>query len=410
MRDIESIGRELSRNIKTQQEMSDVLGQLVKSMMEGILNAELDSHLGYKKNEKAVQRRKNTRNGHSAKTLKTEYGDLMIQTPRDRDASFEPQIVPKGKTRLEGFENTILTLYAKGMTVRQIQQTLKQLYHGAEISTEVISNVTDAVIDEVRVWQSRPLESVYVVMYLDCIVVKVREQGRVINKSVYIALGIDCTGHKHLLGLWVSETESAKFWLAILTELQNRGVKDIFICCVDGLKGFAEAIATVYPKTKVQLCIVHMMRNSLRYVATKDKKAVSADLKKIYNSPTAQAAEHALDEFADQWSEKYPSIERSWRNHWDNLITLFDYPPEIRKIIYTTNAVESLNSVIRKSIRNRKIFPSDQSALKIIYLAIKEASAHWTLPIRDWIPAMNRFAIEYEDRFDIEENKVTQNK
>ncbi len=294
--------------------------------------------------------------------------------------------------------------------MRQIQQTLKQLYHGAEISTEVISNVTDAVIDEVRVWQSRPLESVYAVMYLDCIVVKVREQGRVINKSVYIALGIDCAGHKHLLGLWVSETESAKFWLAILTELQNRGVKDIFICCVDGLKGFAEAIAMVYPKTKVQLCIVHMMRNSLRYVETKDKKAVSADLKKIYNSPTAQAAEHALDEFADQWSGQYPSIERSWRNHWDNLITLFDYPAEIRKIIYTTNAIESLNSVIRKSIRNRKIFPSDQSALKIIYLAIKEASARWTLPIRNWIPAMNRFAIEYEDRFDIEENKVTQNK
>ena len=317
--------------------------------------------------------------------------------------------MPKGKTRLDGFEDTILTLYEQGMTVRQIQQTIRELYHGAEISTEVISNVTDAVIDEVQAWQNRPLERVYVVVYLDCLVVKVRHHGRVINKAIYIALGINRSGYKELLGLWTAETESAKFWLAILTELQNRGVKDIFIFCVDGLKGFAEAIAVVYPKAKVQLCIVHTMRNSLRYVATKDKKAVSADLKKIYHSPTAQAAEQALDEFADQWSAKYPSIERSWRNHWDNLITLFDYPPEIRKIIYTTNAIESLNSVIRKSIRNRKIFPSDQSALKVVYLAIKRASAHWTRPIRDWIPAMNRFVIEYDDRFDIEENKVTRN-
>ena len=285
MKDIENIGKELSGKIKTQQEMTEVIGQLIKSMMEGILNAELDSHLGYQKNEKAAQRRKNTRNGYSAKTLKTDYGDLAIQTPRDRDASFEPLIIPKGKTRLEGFEDTILTLYEQGMTVRQIQQTIKELYHGAEISTEVISNVTDAVIDEVQAWQSRPLESVYVVVYLDCIVVKVRHHGRVINKSIYMALGINRHGYKESLGLWSAETESAKFWLAILTELQNRGVKDIFIFCVDGLKGFAEAIAVVYPKAKVQLCIVHMMRNSLRYVATKDKKAVSVGLKQIYHSP-----------------------------------------------------------------------------------------------------------------------------
>ena len=396
MKDIENIGKELSRNIKTQQEMTEVIGQLIKSMMEGILNAELDSHLGYEKNEKAAQRRKNTRNGYSAKTLKTDYGDLAIQTPRDRDASFEPLIIPKGKTRLDGFEDTILTLYEQGMTVRQIQQTIRELYHGAEISTEVISNVTDAVIDEVQAWQNRPLESVYVIVYLDCLVVKVRHHGRVINKSIYIALGIDRSGYKELLGLWTAETESAKFWLAILTELQNRGVTDVFIFCVDGLKGFAEAIAMVYPKAKIQLCIVHMMRNSLRYVATKDKKAVSADLKQIYNSPTEPAAKQALDGFADQWSAKYPSIERSWRSNWDNLITLFDYPAEIRKIIYTTNAIESLNSVIRKSIRNRKIFPSDQSALKVFYLAIKRASAHWTRPIRDWIPAMNQLAIDYE--------------
>ena len=409
MKDIKSIGKELSRHVKTQQEMTDIIGQLIKSMMEGILNAELDDHLGYEKNDKASKRRKNTRNGHSAKTLKTNYGDITIQTPRDREVSFEPQVVPKGQTRLDGFEDTILALYAQGMTVRQIQESIKELYHGAEISTAVISNVTDAVIDEVRTWQSRVLECLYVVMYLDCIVVKVREQGRIINKSIYVALGIKRSGRKELLGLWIAETESAKFWLAILTELQNRGVKDILICCIDGLKGFAEAIASVYPQAKIQLCLVHMMRNSLRYVATKDKKAVSAVLKKIYNSPTAQAAEQALDEFADCWSAKYPSVERSWRNNWDNLITLFDYPSEIRKIIYTTNAIESLNSVIRKSIRNRKIFPSDQSALKVVYLAIKKASARWTLPIRNWIPAMNRLAIEYEGRFDIEENEVTQN-
>ena len=408
MKELDTIGKELSRHVKTQKDLAEVMGHLTKTMLESILNAELDSHLGYEKHEKAKKRRNNTRNGYSEKTLKTEHGELEIRMPRDRSASFEPAIVPKGKTRLDGFEDTILTLYAQGLSVRQIQETIRDLYHGAEISTDVISNVTDAVIEEVRTRQNRPLDAVYPIVYLDCIVVKVRDQGRVINKSVYLALGVSQSGHKEILGQWIAETESSKFWLSALTELNNRGVKDIFLCCIDGLKGFAEAVQVVFPKTQIQLCIVHIVRNSLRYVSTKDRKEVAKDLKEIYNSPTLDAAEQKLEVFAEKWSSKYPRIEKSWRSNWDNLITIFNYPMEIRRIIYTTNAIESLNSVIRKSIRNRKIFPSDQSAAKVIYLAVKKASEHWTMPLRNWIPAMNRFAIEYEGRYDIE-NEVTQN-
>lgn len=398
--DIVSIGKELAKNVKTQKDLSDITGQLMKTILEASLNAELDDHLGYDKNEKAISRKANTRNGYSKKTVKGEKGELEITTPRDRDGSFEPKIIPKGKTRLEGFEDNILALYARGMTTRDIKEAIKELYHGAEISHSVIANVTDAVIDEVNAWQTRPLDNVYPIVFLDCLVVKVHQDGRVINKAVYLALGIDQEGQKELLGLWISENEGSKFWLSVLTDLQNRGVKDIFIACVDGLTGFPEAIAAAFPKTKVQLCIVHMIRNSLRYVPSKDMKAVAKDLKAIYNSATLNEAQSALDEFSGRWSKKYPQIEKSWRRHWDNLITMFDYPYEIRKIFYTTNAIESLNSVIRKAIRNRKIFPSDKSALKVIYLAVKKASEKWTMPLRNWKPAMNRFAIEYGDRFD----------
>ena len=400
MKRLEKIGKELSKGVKTQKDVMDIVGRLTKSLLESTLNGELETHLGYEKNEKSQKRRKNTRNGYSSKTLKTERGDIEIQSPRDRESSFEPLIIPKGKTRLEGFEDTILALYSRGMTTRDIQEAIKDLYHGAEISHSVISNVTEAVMDEVEVWQNRPLNSTYPILFLDCLVVKVRQDNRVIKKSIYLALAITEEGYKELLGLWISENEGSKFWLSVLTELQNRGVKDVFIFCVDGLSGFPEAIEAAFPKAQTQLCIVHMVRNSLRYVTTKDMKAVAQDLKAIYSSTTLEAAERALSEFSKKWSVKYPRIEASWRKNWENLITIFNYPMEIRKIFYTTNAIESLNSVIRKAIRNRKIFPNDQSALKLVYLAVKKASEKWTMPLRIWKPAMNRFAIEYEGRFD----------
>ena len=398
---LQLIGKELAKGVKTQSDLKEVTGQLMKVILESALNAELEDHLGYQKNKKSEKRRENTRNGHSAKTVKGDHGEVELEIPRDRDASFGPKIIPKGKTRLEGFENVILTLYSKGMTTRDIQSTIKELYNGAEVSHTVIANVTDAVIDDVTSWQNRPLDSTYPIVFLDCIVVKVHQDNRVINKSIYLALGINTDGKKDLLGLWISQNEGSKFWLSVLTELQNRGLKDIFIACVDGLSGFPEAIEAAYPKTKVQLCVVHLVRNSLRYVPSKDMKEVARDLKKIYSSGTLKEAEKALNDFSVKWSKKYPQIERSWRKHWANLITMFDYPQEIRKIFYTTNAIESLNSVIRKAIRNRKIFPSDQSALKVVYLATQMASKKWTMPLRDWRPAMNRFAIEYGERFEV---------
>ncbi len=294
-------------------------------------------------------------------------------------------------------DDKILSLYAKGMTTREIVATFKEMYD-ADVSASLISKVTDAVLEQVVEWQSRPLDEVYPIVYLDCIVVKIRQDKQVINKAVYLALGVNLEGHKELLGLWLSENEGAKFWLNVLTELQNRGVKVILIACVDGLKGFPDAINTALPKTQVQLCIVHMIRNSVKYVPWKDYKAVTSDLKQIYQSVTEEEALHALEQFSERWDDKYPQISRSWRTHWENLNTLFNYPQDIRKAIYTTNAIESLNSVIRKAIKKRKLFPTDDSARKVIYLAVQDASKKWTMPIRNWKAALNRFMIEFEDR------------
>jgi len=395
----EALFKDLAKGVKTQKDLSKLVGQLMKTVIETALNSELDDHLGYEKNDKSESRKVNTRNGYSPKTIKGDLGEIEIQNPRDRESSFEPQLVPKHKTRLEGFEEKILHLYARGMTTRDIQSAIKDMYN-ADVSHTVISNVTESIIEEVKAWQNRPLESIYPIVYLDCIVVKVHQDGRVINKAVYLALGVTVEGRKDLLGLWISENEGSKFWLGVLTDLQNRGVNDIFIFCVDGLTGFPDAISSTFPKAKIQLCIVHMVRNALRYVPAKDMKAVARDLKSIYNAPTREAAEQTLDDFSEKWSSKYPNIEKSWRNKWPNLITIFDYPDEIRKVIYTTNAIESLNSVIRKAIKNRKIFPNDDSALKLIYLAVNRASQKWTMPIRNWKPALNRFAIEYGVNFE----------
>lgn len=400
MKNQEEVLKELARGVKTQKDLEGLTRQLMKTVLETALNSELDEHLGYEKNDKSETRKLNTRNGYSPKTVKGDLGEVDIQTPRDRESTFEPQIIRKNKTRLEGFEEKILHLYARGMTTRDIQAAIKDMY-GAEVSHTVISNVTQSVIEEVKTWQNRPLESIYPIVYLDCIVVKVHQEGRVINKSIYLALGVTIEGYKDLLGLWISENEGSKFWLSVLTDLQGRGIKDAYIFCVDGLTGFPEAIAASFPRAKIQLCIVHLVRNALRYVPAKDMKAVAKDLKSIYNAPTRESGEQALNEFSEKWSGKYPNIEKTWRRNWDNIITLFDYPDEIRKVIYTTNAIESLNSVIRKAIKNRKIFPNDDSALKLIYLAVNKASQKWTMPIRNWKPALNRFAIEYGDRFEI---------
>lgn len=388
---------ELAKSIKSEKDLAALSKHLLKLTVERAMNVEMDEHLGYEKHSIAGKNSGNSRNGTSSKIMKGDFGEVEINTPRDRKSTFEPQIIRKNQTRFTEFDQQILTLYAKGMTTRDIAETFKEMY-GAEVSHTLISKVTEAVIDEVIAWQARPLDEIYPILYLDCIVIKCHQDKRVINKAVYVALGVNCEGKKELMGLWISENEGSKFWLSVLTELNNRGVKDIFIACVDGLTGFPEAINTVFPKTKIQLCIVHLVRNSLRYVPHKDMKAVAGDLKSIYRAVTLEQAEEALLIFGEKWDAKYPAISRSWNKHWQNISTLFLYPEEIRKIIYTTNAIESLNSVIRKSINNRKIFPSDQSALKVIYLAIQNASKKWTMSLHDWRSAMNRFAIEFEDR------------
>jgi putative transposase len=394
-KELQAIAQAAAKNIKTEEDLNEFRQMLTKITVEAALNAELDDHLGFDKHEQSES--DNNRNGVSHKTLQTEDGQFELATPRDRAGSFEPTLVKKHQRRFTSMDDKILFLYAQGMTTREIVRTFKEMY-GADASPALISKVTDAVIEEVVEWQSRPLDAVYPIVYLDCIVVKIRQDKRVINKAVYLALGVNMEGHKELLGLWLAENEGAKFWLNVLTELQNRGVRDILIACVDGLKGFPDAINSAYPQTRIQLCIVHMVRNSMKFVPWKDYKPVAADLKQIYQSATEEEALLALDQFSEIWDEKYPQISRSWRAHWHNLNTLFSYPEDIRKAIYTTNAIESLNSVIRKAIKKRKLFPTDDSAKKVIYLAIQDASKRWTMPIRNWKLALNRFMIEFEDR------------
>ena len=395
--DIAALARKVGKQFKSEQDLADFSRLLKKMAVEAALDAELVDHLGYAKHEVQGHGTGNSRNGYSPKTLKGDHGEVEIATPRDRNSTFEPQLVSKGQTRLTQFDDQILSLYARGMSTRDIVDTFKEMYD-ADVSAGLISKVTNAVLERVLEWQSRPLDDIYPIVYLDCIVLKIRQDKRVINKAIYLALGINMEGHKELLGLWLAETEGAKFWLSVLTELQNRGLKDIFIAAVDGLTGFPEAINTVYPQTKIQLCIVHMVRNSLKFVSWKDRKAVAADLKKIYRSLTVEEAEQELAAFAKIWDEKYPTISHSWQRHWPNLITLFDYPDDIRKVIYTTNAIESLNSVIRKAVKNRKVFPHDQAAMKVVYLAIHAAAKKWSMPIRDWKAALNRFMIEFPER------------
>ena len=374
-----------------------VVKQLTARLLERMLESEMTDHLGYEKHNPAGRNSGNSRNGKGGKTLKVDSGDVSIQVPRDRNGDFEPQVVRKGQRRLKGFDDKVISLYARGLTNREIQGHLQEIY-GVEVSPELISRVTDAVQEEVKAWQGRPIDEVYPIVYLDAVFVKTRENGTVSNRAIYLVLGINLEGEKELLGLWVCRTEGAKFWLSVLTELQNRGLKDIFIACVDGLEGFPVAIQTVFPKTQVQLCIVHLVRNALRFVSYKDRRQVAADLKTIYKATTVEEAETNLEAFEQKWAQNYPTISKSWRKNWEHIITFFAYPAEIRKVIYTTNAIESLNRSLRKIIKNRGAFPSDEAAIKLMYLALRNIAKKWTRPIHNWQGALNRFAIMFEDR------------
>lgn len=372
-----------------------LLKQLTKRLVERALESEMNDHLGYSKYDRNDC--DNARNVTTSKNLITDNGLISIEVPRDRKAGFEPAIIPKRQTRVDGLDQKILSLYAKGMSLSDIKIQIQELY-GAEISESLVSKITEDVMDDVRAWQSRPLESVYPIVFFDCLILKVRQDKRIINKAVYVALGIDITGKKDILGLWISENEGAKFWLGNLTEMKNRGMQDMLIACTDNLTGMTEAISAVYPACEHQLCIVHQIRNSLRYVSYKDKKKLAADLKPIYTAKTEDEAHLALEAFDNKWSKQYPQIAKSWYSHWDNLMIFLQYPEAIRKVIYTTNAVESVNSQLRKVTKNKRVFPNDESVFKILYLTIDYITRKWSMPIRDWNEAMAHFMIKFAGR------------
>jgi putative transposase len=417
----EQLASDFAGQAATAGDLNGLMRLMLKSALERMLNTEMDVHLGRRVSissaeaeapaaeptpaeetpmlpSNGVKRKPNRRNVRSSKMISGDLGDLTIATPRDRHGTFEPQVIGKHQRRVPGFDEKILALYAKGMTTRDIQDIVRELY-GVEVSATLISEITADLDVEVSAWRTRPLEPVWPIVYFDGLVVHVRgANGRVSQHTIYVALGVNLEGHKELLGLWLGENEGAKFWLTCLTDLKNRGLRDIFVACIDGLTGFPEAIRAAYPETNVQLCVVHLVRAALRYVSTSDSKAVIADLKKIYQAATVLEAEQSLTFFAQAWDAKYPTIAKMWRAKWTDIITLFDFPPAIRKAIYTTNAIESVNSVIRKFTRNRKIYPNEDSALKIIYMAIHEASRKWTMPIHHWKAALNHFAILFEGR------------
>src|SRR5918912_764781 len=393
----------LDELLKDYQKPEDLLGQdgllqqLTKALVERALDGELTHHLGYEKHDPEGDNSGNSRNGTTPKTMKGKRGQVQIDVPRDRVSSFEPQLVKKGQTRFDGLDENIISLYARGMTQREIQGHLEEVY-GVEISPSLISTVTDAVLDEVRAWQARPLDAVYPILYLDALSVKVKSQGRVVNKAIYIAFGVNLSGLKEVLGMWAAESEGAKFWMQVVTELKNRGVQDIFIACVDGLKGFPEAIEAVYPQTQVQLCMVHMVRHSLSYVSHKDRKAVAEGLKEVYQAASAEEADRQLARFEEAWDASHPVIAKSWRTNWSRVVPMFSYPAEIRRAIYTTNTIESLNMTLRKVSKNRSLFPNDEAVFKLMFLALKNISKRWTMPIRNWSAALNQFAILFEGR------------
>ncbi len=392
---------ELLGNAKTQDDLfgkDGLLKQLSKQLMERLLDMEMTNHLGYMKHAVEGDNSGNSRNGKTKKTVKTGNGDIEIAVPRDRQSEFQPILVEKRQSHLKGLDDQVLSLYARGMTVRDIQSHLTELY-GTEISRDLISTMTDAVLEDVTEWRNRPLDKLYPIVFIDGFVAKCRLDGRVSNRAVYVIYGITMEGQKEVLGLYIGENEGAKFWLQVLTELKNRGVDDIFILCADGLKGLPESVEATFPKAIFQTCIVHMVRHSLNYVPYQEKKAVAEDLRKIYQSSTRDLANQALDDFELTWGDKYAAIVKSWRQNWEKITPFLDFPIEIRKVIYTTNIVESLNATLRKAVRNRGHFSTEDSLMKVLYLAIRGVSKKWTMPVRDWKFALNRFAIMFPGRF-----------
>ena len=385
------------KNPKELLEEGGLLKQLTKQLVQKCLEAEMDTHLGYEKNERAGKGSENRRNGYSKKNLKSEQGEINLGIPRDRAGEFEPQIVSKHQTRLAGLDSKVIALYARGMTVRDIQAQLEEMY-GVEISPGLISNVTNSVMEDVKAWQNRPLDAVYPIVWFDALQVKIRHEQRVVNKAIYLALAVTTEGKKEILGIWISPNEGAKFWLSVFTELKNRGLQDILIACVDGLIGLDEALLAAFPHVMIQTCIVHMVRNSTKYVSYKERKILCADLKTIYQAPDEKQALQALDQFTKKWDTKYPMIAKSWKKNWDKIIPMFLFPDEIRRSIYTTNAIESVNMTLRKASRNHRIFPDEASAIKVMYLAAQNISKKWTMPIRNWGVAFNWFAIEFKGR------------
>lgn len=377
-----------------------LMGELLKRTMERMLQAEMEEHLGYEHGARGKRPGTNTRNGTSSKRVRTDTTEVEIEVPRDRESTFEPKLVPKRRRRIAGFDDKVLSLYAKGMSTRDIREHLEEMY-GVEVSPDLISRVTHAVLEDVREWRTRPLAAVWPIVYLDAIVIRVREGGTVRRKSAYLAIGVNVEGRKEVLGMWLEETEGAKFWLKVITELKNRGVADIFIACVDGLKGFPEAIEAVFPKTTVQTCIVHMIRNSTRYVSFKDRRAVAASLKPVYTAVDREAAETALLAFDEEWGSRYPMITQSWQNQWERVVPFLDFPKEVRKVIYTTNAIESFNARVRKLVNGKGHLPNDDAAYKLIYLAIAAAERKWTRPCKGWKQALNQFAIHFEGRLPV---------
>jgi putative transposase len=377
-----------------------ILNQLKKALLERALKGEMNHHLGYSKYSQEGKNTGNSRNGMSTKKIITEDGELNLEIPRDRNGDFEPQIIKKNQRRFDGFDDKILSMYARGMTVREIQAHLQEIYN-IEVSPDLISTVTDEVITEVNEWNARPLDPIYLVLYMDALIVKVKDENQIKNKALYLAVGITTEGKKEVLGLWITVNEGAKFWLSVVAELKNRGVKDVFIACVDGLKGFPEAINSVFPATQVQLCIVHMIRNSLKFVSWKDRKILAADLKKVYTAINEQEALRELDLFCKKWDKQYPTVGKSWLANWANIAPFLTYPANIRKVIYTTNAIESINRSIRKVIKNRTIFPNDTAVFKLAYMALKNLAKKWTMSLHNWSMALNQFAILFEDRLQI---------
>jgi len=398
MKKEELLSGDFLKQFKNGEDLYSFLDQLQKRGIEAILEGEMDAHLGYEKHGESTG--ENARNGHGKKKLRSKYGEMEIQVPRDRNSSFEPVLVPKRRSVIDGVENVIISLYAKGMSVSDIEEQLKDIYN-FEISASAISRITDRVAQDINIWQNRPLESLYCIVWMDGIVFKVRENARVIDKTIYIAIGLRLDGRKEVLGLWLGKNESASFWVSVLTDMKARGVQDILITATDNLKGFTEAIASVFPISTKQICVVHQIRNACRFVPFKDKKEFAADMKEIYTAPNREAASMALDQLEAKWGKKYGYAIKSWRDNWTELTAFLDFPLEIRKIIYTTNIIENLNGKIRKYTKNKLSYPTDEAVMKSVYLAVQEVTKKWTMPIREWGMILNQFIIMFENRIKI---------